>query len=654
MKKFKSIQTKFSVPIFIIVSLILVVLASYLFITERDHKRVEVEQLTFEVLEGRTDQLSNIILDLIEQAHLYAERPEIKSLDPQTILKEFKVIKLSRFVKELVIVFPNGTLVNMEKYLSEPNPKIIQRNYYKAIFEEKRPYFISTLVSSFNGSKILAISIPLYDKDNNLKGLMNLSMDLDNFSKGIIDSIDYMSGFAFVFDDKGKVLMHPKHDLILNSNVSSKEDSSGLDIVYEKSLKSHTGFENYKDKDGEKYICFFNKIENTDWTLAFSIPVNELDKSIYFLLVRIIIGFLLALIITIFIIYNVSKRVIVRPMKDFEKFVGKISQGELFTKSVMINQNDEIGRLAHSLDNMINKTAGIISSVIGSSQNFVASSQALSASAQQISSGANEQAASSEEISSSIEQMTSSVSQTTDNSHQTERIANMAADNIKRANDSVTKTIEAMRTIIQKISIIKEIAEKTDLLAVNAAIESARAGEYGKGFAVVATEVRKLAEHSSKAAKEIDEISITSVNTAEMSGRMLAEVIPQIQNTAKLVQEISATSMEQSSGIAQISQAIQQLSSVVQSNSALAEELASSSEEVSSQATLLLEEISFFKINPEDADIQDEKELEIQIQKLTSLLAQRKSEQGNVSSERKNVEKKSDKTYSNPDETHHF
>jgi len=184
-----------------------------------------------------------------------------------------------------------------------------------------------------------------------------------------------------------------------------------------------------------------------------------------------------------------------------------------------------------------------------------------------------------------------------------------------------------MRTIIQKISVIKEIAEKTDLLAVNAAIESARAGEYGKGFAVVASEVRKLAEHSQKAAKEIDEISMTSVQTAELSGKLLAEVIPQIQNTAKLVQEISATSMEQNSGVNQISQSIQQLTSIVQQNSALSEELASSSEEVSAQAQLLLENVSYFKISQEEIDIQTDMDLENEIRKLSQLLELRHKQQ---------------------------
>jgi methyl-accepting chemotaxis protein len=380
-----------------------------------------------------------------------------------------------------------------------------------------------------------------------------------------------------------------------------------------------------------QYLNIFEDMRNVlnDYT-DISLEVAEKEYQASRASLKVIVINSVAIFVVILLIIFFSSILLIRsikkPLDNAVDATTKISQGNLV---VEINNvyNDEIGVLSKSLKVMIEKIREVITGVIGSSENFVASSRELSMSAQSISSGANEQASASEEISSAIEEFTSSVNQTAANAIQTEQIASQANETIKVANESVIGTIKAMQTIIQKISIIKEIAEKTDLLAVNAAIESARAGEYGKGFAVVAAEVRKLAEHSQKAAKEIDEISISSVQTAELSGKMLAEVIPQIENTAILVKEISSTSAEQNSGIIQISQAIQQLSTVVQSNSALSEELASSSQEVSAQAQLLLDNVSYFKITQKEIDFQSDTELENEIKKLSELLEQRHKQQ---------------------------
>ncbi|MDD5642464.1 MAG: methyl-accepting chemotaxis protein, partial [Syntrophales bacterium] len=188
------------------------------------------------------------------------------------------------------------------------------------------------------------------------------------------------------------------------------------------------------------------------------------------------------------------------------------------------------------------------------------------------------------------------IKQNSDNAQQTEKIALKAAEDTKEGGNAVTETVTAMKEIASKISIIEEIARQTNLLALNAAIEAARAGEHGKGFAVVASEVRKLAERSQTAAGEINKLSASSVEVAERAGEMLERIVPDIQKTADLVQEINAASNEQRSGANQINMAIQQLDQVIQQNAAASEEMASTSEELLSQAEQLQTTIGFFRI----------------------------------------------------------
>jgi methyl-accepting chemotaxis protein len=196
-----------------------------------------------------------------------------------------------------------------------------------------------------------------------------------------------------------------------------------------------------------------------------------------------------------------------------------------------------------------------------------------------------------------MEEMSSNIKQNADNAMQTEKIALKAAADAKEGGDAVARTVDAMKQIASKISIIEEIARQTNLLALNAAIEAARAGEHGRGFAVVASEVRKLAERSQKAAGEITELSGSSVKVAEKAGELLSKILPDVQKTSELVQEITAASREQDSGAAQINKAIQQLDQVIQQNASGSEETSATSEELASQAAQLQSAIAFFRVN---------------------------------------------------------
>jgi methyl-accepting chemotaxis protein len=265
---------------------------------------------------------------------------------------------------------------------------------------------------------------------------------------------------------------------------------------------------------------------------------------------------------------------------------------------IVFAKKKEIG-LYKDLKAMVEKLSSVIQNIAIISDNLAIASGQLSSGSQQISQGANEQAASAEEVASSMEEMSSAIQQNTDNAQQTEKISVKAATDISEGNRSVAQTVTSMKTIADKIKIIGEIARQTNILALNAAVEAARAGEHGRGFAVVAAEVRKLAERSHNAAAEIDELSKSSVDVAEKSGKLLESIVPDIQRTSNLVQEISASSQEQSESSNQVNNALQQLNQIVQQNAANAEEMASSSEELAAQADSLKDLVSFFKIEEE-------------------------------------------------------
>ena len=270
---------------------------------------------------------------------------------------------------------------------------------------------------------------------------------------------------------------------------------------------------------------------------------------------------------------------------------GLVAKGDLLVKLQPRSTQDE---LIIALQEMVASLLTVVSEVRSVSEFLANGSSEISMSSEQIAQGANEQASAAEEISSSMEQMVANIQQNTEHATQSEKIAIKAAADILETNIAMEKTMEAMQDITSKISIISEIANKTDLLAINAAIEAARAGEYGKGFAVVASEVRKLAERSKQAALEINKVSTEGIVIAQKSTNMLAKIVPNIQNTASLLQEISAASQEQSSGAQQVNSAVQQLSQVTQQNSASAEEMTTSSQELANQANRLKEAISFF------------------------------------------------------------
>ncbi|WNG61613.1 HAMP domain-containing protein [Archangium gephyra] len=273
----------------------------------------------------------------------------------------------------------------------------------------------------------------------------------------------------------------------------------------------------------------------------------------------------------------------------------RIAGGDLDVR-IGETDRDETGRLLASMRGMMHRLAEVIGEVREGANALAAASSQLAVSSQSLAQTTSEQASSVEESTSNLTQMTASITQNQEHGRQMERMAMKGARDAEESGRAVKETVGAMGSITEKISIIEEIAYQTNLLALNAAIEAARAGEQGKGFAVVATEVRKLAERSRTAAREISGLATSSVKVATRSGQLLEELVPNIRKTAELVQEVVVASAEQATGVNQMGKAMGYVDEVTQRNASASEELASTAEELSAQAEALQRLVSFFHL----------------------------------------------------------
>ena len=395
--------------------------------------------------------------------------------------------------------------------------------------------------------------------------------------------------FIFILDNDGKVVLFPG----LPRGADQFADEEFVRGIVSATERGETSF----TFQGERIWTLFDTFAPWNWRLCYAVTMTHKYAAInsFIFILVLILGGSLALIIAVNFI---TLKKLLSPLRRVIEAAEAIGGGDLRDR-IDVSSRDEVGEALDALKAMTESMRDVVGTVVEAANKVSENAAHMNEDARSLSEGSSQQAASTEEVSASMEEMASNIKQNAENSTQTEKIARDAALNADESGKVVLQAVSAMELIANKITIISEIARQTNLLALNAAIEAARAGEQGKGFAVVASEVRKLAERSQAAAQEISSLSGTSLEGAAKAGALITRLVPDIQKTSSLIQEISASSNEMRVGAEQVNRAILQLDEVTQHYASVSQKMAMTAETLSSEASQLKGSIAIFKIGAE-------------------------------------------------------
>jgi len=446
--------------------------------------------------------------------------------------------------------------------------------------------------SHWAGNKwVQTIRLFTRDENNHINGAIIVGIQERNefkLGKTFYDKTFYKTGICYQVTERGEITFHhtiPNFKII---------DNPAFKQLTSQKMIDKASYVEMKDSVGQNKFLFYKFFPANYNNVVVEIPENEMFTSLHALRNGIFIAILVIIISIYFIITFIANTITNRLDKAVAQ-AKSISSGDL-TSSIQIDSSDELAELGIALNQMSSVLKNTVSGITLVVETVKETSDELINISNSIAEGANNQASSLEEISSSMEEITSTVEQNTFNAKKTASISDESAKNIQNSSDVLHESVNYLNEIVNKISLINDISFQTNILALNAAVEAARAGEHGRGFSVVASEVRKLAERSRMAADEIGKVSNAGKAIAQEAGTKLSEHLPLVHQTADLVREISASSLEQSSGIEQINNAIQGLNNITQQNAKEASNIAGNINKLSDDSKKLAQLINFFKI----------------------------------------------------------
>lgn len=557
------------------------------YILINDANNTLISTTSQEIVSSNAQIISEKMKGVIKQCRALADNSALHDIPPEQKIKELRKLIDS----EPMYTF--GTLLTADRRLYNTySDRIVtidtSNHFYKEIIVKQKDFHIvSPQRTRITNSYVVYVCARIKDKNGVNNGIMSVAIPADSIA-ALISGISVSS--------KGKGYVIDINDTI------AKPDSIYVGKIIHTADKGNADFKRY---DGKMFTVFWQTINNTPWKLAVAVPTDELKEKQYY--IRIIFLTLVPLSCVLFIatLYFLVKKLISRPLKDILVVAEKVSHGELYAASKLDNLNDdELGILSQQLKEMADQIDTTASLIKKESKQIADSGIEINEVATTIYKGAINQSESVDHVSATVEEMVTSISQNAENAKLAKEGSEAVAFDIKQVAKASDRSLDSNKKIAEKIKIVKEIASKTDILAINAAVEASRAGENGKGFAVVASEIRKLAEKTRAASIEIDAATKENIKFTSTVTTMIERLSPRIRQNSDMVSEIAHACDEQHAATDTITNSIIQLAQISQENSTFANALTSSSQKLAEYAIHLNKSMEFFQTSssPEQND----------------------------------------------------